>query len=284
MRNPKEMFMLFEQVVLNDERIRLSVLEGSLTNKHIPKDQYQDYDITFFVTEKDSFLKNDDWLSIFGKVIFMQKPGAMTLFPSEFPNMFSYLMYLEDGVKIDLSLILVSHRDSYFEESDGLVEVLVDKDQLVPNLSPATDEKYWLKKPTEAEFLDCLNEFWHVSAYIAKGIVRDELLFALDHLNQNTRQELLRMMSWSIGIESGFNKSLGKNYKFINQYLTEKEWLTFLKTFDLSTKERIERSFRLTMALFIDYSKQVSNRLGFDYPDDDEVMLEFIDRYYLKES
>lgn len=282
MRNQTEMLELFKKQTKEDNRIRLSVLEGSLTNVNIPKDKYQDYDVTFFVTERDSFLVSDSWLAIFGKVIFMQKPEDMTLFPPEFPKMYSYLMYLEDGIKIDLSLVLVEDLPWYLEESDGLVEVLVDKDKLLSNLAPASDKNYWLKKPNQAEFNDCLNEFWHVSAYVAKGLARGELLFAMDHLHNNIRQELLRMMSWHIGYEQGYDRSLGKNYKFIQNYLSEESWQDFLLTFDLSTKEKMEHSFWHTLSLFQTYSKQVSLELGFDYPNDDEVMISFIETFYLK--
>ena len=282
MRTQEEMLELFTQVAKDDERIRLSVLEGSLTNPSIPKDKYQDYDVTFFVTEKESYLKNDDWLAIFGKVIYMQKPEMMTLFPSEFPKMFSYLMYLDDGVKIDLSLVLVEGLEWYLSESDGLVESMIDKDQLLIEMSPATDKIYWLKQPTQAEFNDCLNEFWHVSTYVSKGLVRDELLFAMDHLNENIRKDLLRMMSWHVGNHHGYHQSLGKNYKFINNFLTEEEWAEFLLTFDLSTKEKMENSFWLTLDLFKEYAKKVSSELFFIYPNDDEIIIDFIEKYYLK--
>jgi aminoglycoside 6-adenylyltransferase len=191
-------------------------------------------------------------------------------------------MYLEDGIKIDLSLVLVEDLPWYLEESDGLVEVLVDKDKLLSDLAPASDKNYWLKKPNQAEFNDCLNEFWHVSAYVAKGLARGELLFAMDHLHNNIRQELLRMMSWHIGYEQGYDRSLGKNYKFIQNYLSEENWQDFLLTFDLSTKEKMEQSFWHTLSLFQTYSKQVSLELGFDYPNDDEVMISFIETFYLK--
>lgn len=282
MRTKTEMLELFKKQTKEDNRIRLSVLEGSLTNVNIPKDKYQDYDVTFFVTERDSFLVSDSWLAIFGKVVFMQKPEDMTLFPPEFPKMYSYLMYLEDGIKIDLSLVLVEDLPWYLEESDGLVEVLVDKDKLLSNLAPASDKNYWLKEPNQAEFNDCLNEFWHVSAYVAKGLARGELLFAMDHLHNNIRQELLRMMSWHIGYEQDYDRSLGKNYKFIQNYLSEENWQDFLLTFDLSTKEKMEQSFWHTLSLFQTYSKQVSVELGFDYPNDDEVMISFIETFYLK--
>ena len=51
MRKENEMINLFYKIVMNDDDIRLSVLEGTRTNRIIPRDDFQDYDITFFVTD-----------------------------------------------------------------------------------------------------------------------------------------------------------------------------------------------------------------------------------------
>ena len=48
--------------------------------------------------------------------------------------------------------------------------------------------------------------------------------FAIDHFNQIVRHELLRMISWKVGIETGFKLSVGKNYKFIERYISEDLW------------------------------------------------------------
>ena len=62
-----------------DDRIRLATLEGSRTNKNISPDAFQDYDLSYFVTDMDSFKENDHWLDQFGKRIMMQKPEDMEL-------------------------------------------------------------------------------------------------------------------------------------------------------------------------------------------------------------
>ena len=50
MRKENEVRNLLKNIVINDNNIRLSVLEGSRTNKKITKDEFQDNDISFFVT------------------------------------------------------------------------------------------------------------------------------------------------------------------------------------------------------------------------------------------
>ncbi|WP_163528064.1 aminoglycoside 6-adenylyltransferase [Halobacillus ihumii] len=284
MRKEEEMINLFENIVMNDDGIRLSVLEGSRTNQSILKDDFQDYDISFFVIDITSYKKDDDWLNIFGDIVFMQKPEDMELFPAEFENWFSYIMYFNDGIKIDLSLIPIDEVNQYFSNSDGLVEILVDKDNRTNQEIIPSDFKYWTKKPNEQEFDDCCNEFWNVSAYVAKGLFRKELLFALDHFNQILRPELLRMMSWEVGLRKGFNFSVGKNYKFIDKYLPEKEFEKLTKTFSLTGYKEALESFELCCQMFRTYSKKVAFTLGYKYPEYDQKMTGFIHNVYEKMS
>lgn len=284
MREENEMMNLFKNIVMNDDTIRLSILEGSRTNTNIPKDDFQDYDISFFVTNMESYKKDDLWLEVFGDLIFMQKPEDMELYPSELGNWFSYIMYFNDGIKIDLTLIPLNELDDYLSNSDGLMEILIDKDNRINKKIDPSDKKYWIKKPSEQEFDDCCNEFWNVSAYVAKGLFRKELLFALDHFNQILRPELLRMISWEVGLRKGFNFSVGKNYKFIDQYLPEKEFDKLTKTFSLSGYRESWESFELCCQMFRTYSKKVASSLGYKYPEYDQKMTRFIRNVYEKLS
>jgi aminoglycoside 6-adenylyltransferase len=191
MRSEQEMMQMLIDFAVHDQRIRLVTLEGLRTNKNIRPDKFQDYDISYFVTDLDSFKENDLWLDAFGYRLFMQKSEDMELFPPELGNWFSYLILFDDGNKLDLTLIPLAEVEEYFADSDGLVQVLLDKDGLVKQEVVASDRQYWIKKPTAREFDDCCNEYWWVSTYIVKGLARKEILFAIDHLNENGRPNLI---------------------------------------------------------------------------------------------
>ena len=81
MRTEKQIYDTILNFAKADDRIRVVTLEGSRTNINIIPDDFQDYDITFFVIDMGEFLKSDDWLSVFGNRIMMQKPEDMELFP-----------------------------------------------------------------------------------------------------------------------------------------------------------------------------------------------------------
>lgn len=58
-------------------------------------------------------------------------------------------------------------------------------------------------------FDDCCNEFWWLSTYVAKGLARGELPYAIAHLDL-MRKQLMTMLSWQVGLEKGFTFSIGK--------------------------------------------------------------------------
>lgn len=80
MRSEIEMLNMLVDFAEHDPRIRLATLEGSRTNVNIKPDVFQDYDISYFVTDIDSFKSDDDWLDAFGQRAMLQKPEAMELF------------------------------------------------------------------------------------------------------------------------------------------------------------------------------------------------------------
>lgn len=280
MRSEKEIFELFLNFAQEDERIRIVTLEGSRTNPTIPDDGFKDYDLSYFVTDMKPYQQNDEWLDIFGKRLILQKPEDMELYPPELGNWYSYLMLFEDGNKVDLSLIPLEKTDEYFENHDGLVEVLIDKDERILTNPIPTDRQYWIQKPSAAKFDDCCNEFWWVSTYVAKGLARKELLFAVDHLNQIIRPSLLLMMSWKIGSEKGYQFSLGKNYKFIKKFLPEEDWEDLIKTFRCDGYEECWQALFLCHKLFRKYSNELASFHRYQYPDYDEKVSVYIKKIY----
>ncbi len=280
LRTEREMMDMFIEYAKQDDRIRLVTLEGSRTNKNITPDTYQDYDISYFVTDLDSFKANDQWLDVFGARLMMQKPEDMVLFPPELGNWFSYIILFEDGNKLDLTLIPLNEVEAYFADSDGLVEVLLDKDSLITNEVVPNDRQYWIKKPTAREYDDCCNEFWMVSTYVVKGLARKEILFAIDHLHEVARPNLLRMMAWHIGAEHGYTFSVGKNYKFIDRYLTTEDWETLLSTYAENSYPSMWKSLLTCCELFRKYSKAVAEHHGYPYPNYDRTISGYMKGIY----
>lgn len=278
MRSEQEMMDLVLGMAEKDKRVRAVTLEGSRTNPNVPKDLFRDYDISFHVTDMQSYIDQPDWIDAFGDRLIMQMPEAMAMFPPDLGNRFSYLMLFKDGNRIDMTLIPIEEKDEYVKE-DKLMQVLLDKDGLFPNVPPSTDIDYWVKRPSAAFFADCCNEFWWVSTYVAKGLWRREILYAQDHLNNLMRPMLVKMLEWEAGIRTDFSLSVGKNGKFLDRYIPEERWRRLLATYPAGTYESVWEALFLMGGLFRETAQYVADELDFLYPlEEDEAITAYWQR------
>lgn len=108
-------------------------------------------------------------------------------------------------------------------------------------------------------------------------------MFAIDHLHI-LRQELFRMISWQIGIKYGFTFSLGKNYKFIDQYILEELWRKILATYRMNTYEYVWESMFLCHEIFRQAANKVGTCLCYTYPEYDKNISRYVlEMYHNKE-
>ena len=281
MRSSEYMMKLILDFAKSDERVRIVGMEGSRVNANIPKDVFQDFDITYFVNDISEFTKSDEWLSYFGNIIMIQKPEDMELFPAELEG-YGYLMLFDDYNKMDLTLLEKRHI-SYYLKQDKLRTILLDKDGDIKQEVVATDEEYWIRKPSARCFDDCCNEFWNITPYVVKGLCRKEILFAIDHLYL-MRNELLRMISWKVGLEYGFNFSVGKNYKFINKYISKELWEELLSTYCQGSYEMMWEALFKCHGIFRKVAAECANSFGYEYPIYDNNVSNYVMDMFEKHS
>jgi aminoglycoside 6-adenylyltransferase len=259
------MIKLILKIAEKDERIRAVGMNGSRTNPNVPKDMFQDFDIVYLVTEMDSFLRNHNWIEVFGERIIMQTPEAMSMFSPTLGSRFSYLMQFTDGNRIDLTLIPLNEKDKYCIE-DKLTFILMDKDNYLPAIPAPTDEDYWVKRLSAEFYADCCNEFWWVSTYVAKGLWRKEILYAQEHLNKYVRPMLIKMLEGQVGIQTDFSISIGKCGKYLEKFLSEKSWKELLSTYADGSYESVWRALFTMANLFCSTAKGVADSLNYEYP------------------
>lgn len=258
MRSKEEVMNLILNYAKNDGRVRAVGMCGSRVNPKAPRDHFQDYDIVFIVSEMESFLSDPTWIDYFGERFLTQMPEQTTLFSPSLGGKFSYLMLFQGYTRIDLTLCPLSLKEDWNRGDEGISTILLDKDDLFRAPQLLSDKQYHLQMPTEANFLDCCNEFWWVCTYVVKGLCRNEFLYAVDHLTIQARTELLRMMSWRIGTERAFTFSLGKNNKYLPNYLEKHEFLELQSTYDVSTNKKVWHALQASQVMFIRESTKVA--------------------------
>lgn len=268
MRNEQQMMELILGIAECHPHIRAVAMNGSRVNPTAPKDLFQDYDIVYLVDAMEPFVSDHRWVEVFGEQIIMQMPDRDELPAHDGLVKFMYLLQLADGNRIDLRLQRIDHWREYVDE-DRLTVILLDKDGRLPELPALDDRDYWVQRPTAEHFAGCCNEFWWVSTYIAKGLWRQELLYALDHLNRYVRPMLEQMLCWQVGSEHQFRISTGKSGKYLPQYLDDSILTRLLATYPQADSEAIWQSVFVMVELFDERARLLAERLGYMYDDEE---------------
>lgn len=253
MRTETEMMDLILQIA-ESLQVEAVALSGSRADIHSLRDQFQDYDVVYIVENLEDLISDLSWLDQFGIRLIEQHNvlGHRRL----------YLMLFEDGNRIDLSLCPKEYIQEWVE-SEANFEVIKDDNGLFEAYQPIS-KRYWTAPPTEEEFAASCNEFWWVSAYVVKGIRRNQLIYATDHLYGICQQELLKVLAWQVTSDRGA-VDIGKNYKYLFHYLPAEKEKEFSALLDLSSIEKIKQSLFATMKGFDREAQILAQKMGFTY-------------------
>ena len=111
------------------------------------------------------------WIDRFGERLYMQYPEEGVLYQdADVENWYGWLIQFTDGNRLDLHVGTAERAGKNLE----LYRVLVDKDGLFVKKEESSDERYWIRRPGEREYLDVCNEFWWCLNNVAKGLWRGD--------------------------------------------------------------------------------------------------------------
>lgn len=272
MRSEQQLFDLILNTARDDARIRAVILNGSRANPNAPRDIFQDFDIVYLVTDLAPFRHNLEWIQRFGELMILQLPDEMQDPPPGDDSGFTYLMQFMDGNRIDLGIYPLSQAAE--RTSDSLSVLLLDKDGVVGPLDSPSERDYLPRPPTAKQFTDCCNEFWWVCPYVAKGLWREEILYARYMLDQVLREQLMKMLVWHIGVQTGFRHNPGKFGKYFQRYLEPELWRMLEATYAGAGYELTWNALFAMGDLFEQIGMAVAGRCGFDYPQGDAARVQ----------
>ena len=229
-------------------------MSGSRTDTKASKDEFQDYDVVYVVENLDELITDLSWLDQFGKRIIEQEVGL--------GQRCLYLMLFEDGNRIDLTLCPKQQIQEWVD-SEADYTVLKDDKGLFESYPPSP-KRYWTNPASQTDFEKSCNEFWWVSTYVVKGICRKQVIYTTDHLYGICQQELLKLLAWQVAADKG-KVDIGKNYKYLFNYLHERKEKEFSNLLDFSSLDKITQSLFATMQLFHREAQSLAQKMGFDY-------------------
>ena len=235
-------------------QVEAVAMSGSRTDTKASKDEFQDYDVVYVVENLDKLITDLSWLDQFGKRIIEQEVAL--------EHRRLYLMLFEDGNRIDLTLCSKVHIKEWVESEADFMVIEDPKGLFVPH-SP-TPQRYWTSPASAIEFEKVCNEFWWVSSYVVKGICRNQVIYATDHLYGICQQELLTVLAWQVASDRG-RVDVGKNYKYLFNYLPAEKEMEFSNLIDFSSIDKITQSLFATMQLLHREAQSLAQKMGFDY-------------------
>ena len=246
-------------------QIEAVAMSGSRTDPKAPKDEFQDYDVVYVVDDLDILTSNLAWLDQFGTRMIEQY--------NVLGNRRLYLILFEDGNRIDLTLCPKDHIQEWVD-SEADYTVLKDEKGLFESYT-TSPQRYWTDPASPIDFEKACNEFWWVSAYVVKGICRNQLIYAIDHLYGICQQELLKVLAWQVASDRG-TVDIGKNYKYLFNYLSAEKEKEFSNLLDFSCSDKVTQSLFATTQLFHREAQILAQKMGFAY---DKEVAEKMMRY-----
>ncbi|MBF9297548.1 aminoglycoside 6-adenylyltransferase [Mammaliicoccus sciuri] len=227
MKTEREVLEEIFNIASIEDDIRAVYMNGSRVNKFIEPDEYQDFDIAIIVKNYESFIQHLSFIKNFGEPIISQCNRERS--DSGIKDQLFYMVLFENHMRVDFRFIPIECIKAYRHE-DYLLKVLIDKDHYFSDQSEPSDKKYHIKKPNQKRFDFVCNEFWWLSTYVVKGIKREEIFYAIDHLNM-MRDLLLTMYDWKVGNKFEWQISTGKNHKLLKKYIPKSEWNKLLESY-----------------------------------------------------
>lgn len=275
MRDEKTMMNLILDTAKADARILAAYLKGSRTNPRVPKDIYRDFDVMFVVTETESFRTDMSWVAPWGRIILMQEQDSFFGYGdrfglrSGFQELYSWLLLFEDGNRIDIGVETTEHMRKGCTRN-RLFLPLLDKVGCLPDMPLPSDEDFHIKKPSEAMFRGCCNEFFWSLCDVTKGLARGELPFVMTTYHSLSRPMLEQMLCWHIGFRTGFASSSGKLNRFFKDCLPEALYRRYCRIYSDASFEHIRSAVHEACALFHNAAINVARQLHVAYPQQDE--------------
>ena len=249
--------------------VRAVVLTSSRARDDESVDEFSDYDVIVVVSDPQPFADDLRWHEGLGRPMARwgdegEVLGARTHFRSAI---------YEDGTKVDCTIWPVEllgsivGADRLPDVLDVGYRVLVDKDRATTEWPAPTFRAHVPSPPTEAEYLELLNEFWWETSYVAKSLRRGEVFFAKFALDCDIRfGALRRLLEWRIELDHDWSLRPGVVGRGFERLLPPAVVAALEGTYAGAGIDENWAALFGTAELFAAVAHDVGDALAYDYP------------------
>lgn len=252
--------------------VRAMLLTSTRTQSDTVVDALSDYDVILVVPDIRHYYQDRRWLADFGEVLVAYWDSIYRSSETGL-EIFGNVVQYESGLKIDFTLWPIEHirriatNERLPADLDVGYVVLLDKDHLTDDVSPPTHTAYIPKPPTQAEFDKVVEDFYSDAPYVAKCLLRDELMPAKWCLDYDMKYLFLRqMLEWRVELDHGWSIPTGALGKGLKKRLPEAIWADLEATYVGAGLEENWEALFGTLRLFRNIGEQVAVGLGYEFP------------------
>lgn len=233
------------------DSVRAMILTSSRAVPNAPLDVLSDYDLILAVTDIRPLFEDRAWLEDFGPVLVVYRDPIQL---EDGLETFAYVTQYENGLKIDFTLWPVE---------------LLQRVVAEPQLRDEFDAGYRPTPPSEDEYQDNIEVFFHEATYVAKHLWRDDLMAAKYNLDYAMKSVNLRqMLEWHLEIEHHWSVKPGPYGRRLKRWLRPDLWTELESTYTGAGLEANWEAMFRTIALFRRVAIEVGDHLGYSYPHD----------------
>lgn len=234
-------------------------------------DPYSDYDVILALADVQPFHASRDWLAAFGTILAMYRDP---LHERDGFSVSGSVVQFEEGLKIDFSLWpaamlrQAAQQAALPAEFDAGYRVLLDKDGLTEGIQQPSYRAYIPQPPSEARYHEEIENFFLCASYVAKYLLRDDVMAAKFLLDGEMKHENLRpLLEWHLEIEHGWQVKPGNYGRRMKKWLRPDLWAALASTYvGPGIAENWQALFRL-MDLMHTVGVEVGEKLSFTYPE-----------------
>ena len=255
----------------SERGLRAAAIIGSQARTDHPADQWSDLDIMVFVTNVEPYVEDGQWAEQIGPVwlSFVERTpdGAgwerRVLFAGGLDVDFALTpaawlsQIIAEGIPPDMADVL---RRGY--------RVLVDKDGLLDKITHMPLPDIPLRQaPTQAEFLNAVNDFWYHTLWTARHLRRGELWWAKSGCDGRLKALLHQMLEWHTLATKGPAVDTWMRGRFLEEWADPQAVAELRRCFAHYDAQDIARALLATMDTFRWLAFQTAAAWQYSYPE-----------------
>ncbi len=234
--------------------IRAVFLLGSPAREMYPSDQWADWDVLVVCVDPEPYLLGAAWLETIAPV------WLTFLEPASVGNLTERRVLFQGGTDADfifVSSTLMNHwaQHGFPEELKTVAKrglsVLVNKDDLSGLSDDISDDpsERWLA-PSEAEFIQLVQEFLYNGVWVAKKLQRHEMWTAKWGLDTTMKRQLLTMIQWHTRATQSWRRNIWQDGRYLEEWADERVAENLRTAFAAYDPPAIAPALKQTIYLF----------------------------------